>query len=949
MKTTTRFPGVFGCVLALAGLLNITPTSAQITNTLFLDDFSINGIDTSKYAIDAPFFEGGVGTIAPRVENGVLEFTGEVTQQWWAGATLRLLQTFPASPETNVVISVDRVAENGQINVGGSSVRSAFWIMDFTRTRYVLFADNTGEGGWAYNRYIGESGDIRTGGGTGITAFDGVDPVTGINYDDLGPHRVAAVANGQDLKLYLDGKYGATVKFPFSPVVVELGSYARANTDAAGTVWDNLSVEGVGTATFSIKSLTMGTGQTASNLVVRIPPAANADKAVVMQVVNKRPVVATPVGASGSILSLTFDQGGPNTKTFELQALVIGSTQLTLTNTVGLLAGNALDVTVTKGPTVLLEEDFSGATLDTNKWRVNNQAMEGGTGTFEVTQPGGALQILGSADSQWWPGASIQTVSDFTASTNLPLVLEVDRVSVDRTSQSGLDSTGVRSGVFLTSYDADNNRTGPFVFFGQNLGLTGWEVNVDPGNPTGDGTAVPAFADLADDTNAHRVKLVADGSKVEVFLDGTSGGQYDFKLGSFIKVELGAYARTYDDAVKGVFDNVKIENVLPCITVSPTALLAIQGDTANTITVTIPKLLNVSGAVKVIVTSRDPSVAEPAGASNGSLTLDFPTGTTVKSFNVAAKAAGDTVFDLANDAGACAGGGVGVAVTPPPVALLSDDFSASTLDPGKWSMDTTPLVAGGTMIADSSFVTITNGMVEMAVTCESANWPGFTAWTATNYTATATAPILFEIDRVKMEYVLVGGNISKQRVGLWVKSGANYVFFSEFGSYDATSPGWQYHRSLGNPDTSGTYISPFSSAQYLDQQNHRMRIVVNGTTAKLYLDGTLGVEVPFPFSQGIVFGFGSYVNFGNSGQNIVRGFWDNAVVQGFPAQPTGAKLTATQQGTSIVITWTGTGTLQSIGSLGDPAGWLDVSPAPTGNSFTITPAAQEKQRFYRTR
>lgn len=938
----------FALLTTLFSAVGTIVGSAQITNNLFSDDFSTPGINTTKYAIDAPFFEGGKGDIAPKVENGVLEFTGTVSQQWWAGATLRLQQSFVASPETNIVVSVDRVSENGQ----GTSARSALWIMDFTRTRYVLFADNTLEGHWQYNRYIGQSGDVRTGGGTDLTAFNGVDSVTGIDYDDFGNHRMSAIISGQDMKLYLDGKFGATVKFPFSPVVVELGSYARANNDTANTIWDNLRIDAVGTVTFSINTLTMGNNQIASNLVVRIPPGANADKAVNIQIVNRRPAVATPVGATGDKLLLTFEQGGPNTKTFSLQGLALGSTQLTLTNTLGLLAGNVLDVTVVKGATVLLEDSFTGNTLDATKWRVSNQAFETGEGTFDVSQTGNALQISGNATSQYWSGASIQTVGDFTASKDLPLVFQVDRISMESSSLAGIPTTGARSGIYITSYDNDNNRTTPYVLLSQDLGdaesPTGWVANA---SATGAGAALPALVDLGSDTGNHRLKLVADGAQAEVFVDNISGGRFDFPVTGFIKFELGAYARDVDDTVKAVFDNVKIENALPCISLAPTSMLAIQGDTANSVAVTIPKLLNVAGTVKVTVTSRDPNVAEPAGASNGSLTLTFPTGTTVQSFNVVAKNSGNTVFDLANDQGACVASGVTVSVTPPPVAISSDDFSKSTLDTAKWEIDMTPLVEGGTLTADSGVI-ITNGTAEIAVTCEQSNWPGITVWTTKANTASANSPVVFEIDRTKMEYVLVGGNSSKQRAGIWAKSGTNYVFFSEFGSYDATSPGWQFHRAigkagdvlLGNPDTSGTTIAAFSSAQFLDQKNHRMRMVVNGTTVKLYLDGILGVEVPFPFTEDIIFGYGAYANFSNNVGNPVNAFWDNAVVQGFPAQPNRPSLSISQKGGSATVTWTGTGTLQSSDSL-SPAQWTNVTPAPAGNTFTITPSAKKQQYF----
>lgn len=956
MNTARPFRWRFPLLILLTCLCLHTQALGQITNTLFSDTFSGTTIDTTKYAIDSPFFEGGKGTIAPSVQNGVLEFTGSVSEQWWAGATLRVLPSFEASVDTNVVVSVDRVEE---LPIGEATAsRSALWIMDSTRSKYVLYADVVNEGGWHYNRYIGQSGDVRTGGGTDIVAFNGIDPETDVNYDDQLLHTMMAVINGKDVKLYLDGKYGTTVPFPFSPVIIQLGSYARANNDPAHTVFDNLKVEAVKTATLSLSSLTMGVGQTAP-ITVRIPEGANASRAVAMRVVSSRPAVAVASGATGGSLTLNFDQGGPNTKTFDLQGLTLGNSQITLTNDVGLLVGNSLAVAVTKGATVLMEDTFSGGTLDATKWRVNNQGFETGTGTFEVTQTGGTLQISGYSEGQYWPGASVQTVGDFGATEALPLVFEVDRVSIDRTSLVGVDSTAARSGVFITSYDNDNNRVGPWVFFGQNLGETGWQVNVEPGSPTGSGTALAALANLANDTGNHRMKVWTDGKEVEVFLDGVSGGKFPFASSAYIKFELAGFARDIDDGVKAVFDNVKIENVLPCVQVAPTTMLALQGDSASTITVTIPTLLNVSAPANVTVTSRNPAIAEPVGAVNGALTLNYPIGTSARTINVVAKSAGTTEFDITNDQGACVASGVSVSVTPPPVSLVSDDFSGATLDTAKWTIDATPLVEGGAMTAESA-VKIADGMALQDVVSEIADWPGFTVWTKDSYDATAASPILFEIERNKMEYQLVGGTDTKQRTGIWVKSGTNFVFFSEFGSYNATFPGWQYHRvtgaagdvPLGDLNASGTYISAFSAANYTDQGAHRMRFVVNGATAKLFLDGVLGAEVPFPFGHDLVFGFGTYANFtGNNttsgAGNPIKTYWDDALIQGFPEQPAGAQLSVARQGANIVITWTGSGTLQSTEALGSGQ-WTDVTPAPTGNSSTVSPGTKV-QTFYRVR
>lgn len=932
--------------LAVAGLLVLPQASAQISKVVFSEDFSGSSVDSSKFTPAGPFFEGGVGDIAATQHDGILEFTGTVSQQWWAGATLQLKPTFEASPETNVVISVDRVLEGGV----GTASRSALWIMDESQSYYVLFADVRGEGGWHYNRKIGETGDVPTGGGTNM------DPLDGDPYDDMGLHRMKAVADGSTLKLYLDEVLGTTtaIKFPFRKLIFHVGSYARANGDTAGTQFDNLKVEEVRTATFSATALTLGVGQTATGIKVRIPEGANASQAITLRVVSSNPAAATAVGATAGTLTLTFPAGGSNEQTIDIQSVATGGSRFTLTNDIGLGAGNFLQVTVVPGPGVRLTEDFAANSINTAKWEISQQPFETGEGTYEVVQTGGTLKISGLLDTTaYWDGASLRTVDEYIATADLPLVFEMDRVSVNN-EYFGVAASAVRTGVFITTADRSQ-----FVFFGQDLGETGWQVNVNPGNPTGSGTALTAFADLAADKGNHRLKVVANGSEVEVFLDGKSGGVFPFAVSSGIRFEVGAYSRDVlnPDFVEGVFDNVRIENVVPCIGVAPQTISVVQGDTTASVNVTLPKLLNAANTT-VTITSSAPGVAIPEGAVNGVLNVVFPPGSaSTKSIKVVTTGTGVAQFSLSNDQSVCTGGPVNLTVTPPPVAVLSDNFSAGSLDTTKWVVDEEPLIAGGVKTAESA-LSLVDGEVKMDVTIEAADWPGFTVWTKGTYEATAASPIAFSIDRTKMEYILTGGTSAKQRTGLWVKDAADhYVFFSDFGSYDGTqASGWQEHRRTGaatdvpfdiNP-LGGNYIAAFNTPQFKDQKNHRVKAVANGTTVKLYLDGILGTEVPFPFGQGLTFGFGSYVNYGNSAANVVRGYWDNATVESYPPS-TVSQLSIARSGGNVVITWTGTGTLQSADALSATTTWTDVTPAPTGSTYTITPAAMGAQKFYRLR
>lgn len=931
--------------LAVSGMLFLPRASAQITNTVFTEDFS-GPLNSSKLVPDSPMFEGGKGTIAAQVHDGVVEFTGTVTEQWWAGATLRVVPTFPASAETNVIVTVDRVMEYG----GTTGSRSALWIMDDARTKYVLFADVNMEGGWHYNRKIGESGDVPTGGGNNIAKFDGE------LWDDLGQHQMKVIANGKTVKLYLDDVFGAEVKFPFSPITVQIGSYARANNDTAGTIFDNLKVENVGAEAFSTSSATIVSGQTLSDILVRIPPGVNKTEAVQVKVTTSNPGMVIPVGAVGDTLTLTFAAGASNEQAIQVKSIgPSGSAELTLSNTIGMSTANSLSVVVVEGFGVNLVDDFSGSSLDTTKWTNNPLGFETtGAGTFEMAQTSGQLVMSGTVDQYgYWPGLSIKTVNSYTATPALPLVVEIDRVSIDPNKLSdGTPSTGARTGVFLTTDDRTT-----YVFFGQNVGETGWQVNV---SATGSGTAISQFSGVTD-TGLHKMKLVANGSQVELFLDGVSGGKYNFAVTSGIHAEVGVYARDYDDSVKGVFDNAKIHHIVAPITIAPASAMIVKGDNTLEETVTISSFLNATAEAKVTVASSDPTVAIPEGATGGSLTLTFPAGgANTQSFKVQALKPGITTLTMTSEQGIAAANDVKITVVPPPAVVFSDNFDAATIDTTKWTIDSTPLVEGSTATPESG-VSIVNGEVKIDVTSVYAtdnDWVGFALYTKDTYSASQLSPIDFEIDRTKMEYVLTGGDASKERVGIWIKdSTTNYVFFTEFGSWNTVAGGWQYHRVIGqigdNPitpltDGGGIYMNVFNEAKYLDQKNHHMKVVADGSTVKLYVDGILGADVVFPFAQGIRFGFAAYANVGNAAGTTTRGFFDNAVIHNYPELPPELRLAITREANGdLVISWTSAGTLQSAASL--PGVWTDVSPAPSGMSYTIPKAAQNQQQFYRLR
>jgi hypothetical protein len=885
---------------------------------VFTDDFASNTIDTNKYLPDMPFFEGGLGDIHAVAENGVMRFVGTTTQQWWSGSVLRIVPNFEASDGARVTLSIKRVAEAGM----GTASRSALWIFDETRTKYVLFADVRAEGGWRWNRKIGETGDVPTGSGTDIPAFNG-----GI-FDNGAEHVMSMVADGTTVKLLLDGVEGAEVRFPFSPVNFAFGSYARSTNDTADTTWDDLQICTFGSAAFSPTLLTVRTNQTSGEVTVRIPQGLNAQNPVQVRVSSSDPNIAVPEGGTNGTLNLTFPAGGPNTVTFRVRGVGLGGAQFSVDGDVASLT--PIGVAVVGGPAVIFQDNFTGSVIDSRRWQTSNVPFEAGTGMFMVFGNfDDQLEISGTVDSDFWPGASLKTTNSYVANKDLLLSFEVDRVMMENTGTAG------RSGVYITT--ADRSR---FVYFGQNT-ENNWQVNVNPGNPTGGGTRITTFDDVTD-TGLHRLKLVADGENVEVFLDGRSGGRFPFAVTSGIFFEIAAFGRAASDTVRALFDNARIEQVLPCVTASPQTATITAAEQNSRVTVSVPVLLNDTAAATVTITSRDPAIAVPEGAVNGVLVLNFPAGApNNQTFRIVPVKPGATTFDITTSPQGCVSDSIAVDVTEVPLVLLSDDFSGTEVDAAKWRLDTTPFQTG--TATPESAVTLTNGQAKIDVTVGTPLWPGLALVTVPEFSASSTSPVSFELDRARLDFVLTTGTDSEQRTGIWVKElGGNFVFFDDHVAHNGRNFGWRYNKMTGAPDDNptddGVNIAAFDPSRFNDQLNHRMKMVVNGSTVKLYLDDIFGTEVPFPFSQGLSFGFGAYAD--DTG-NVTRGYFDNARITG----GTGSRLSIARQGANVVITWTGSGVLQSSDTL---TTWTDVTPAPGGNSLTIslTPGTM---RLYRLR
>ena len=116
------------------------------------------------WRINPQAFETGSADTSFTESGGTLQIVATGTANFWGGASLASERTFSAGTTTPVTFEVERVAHSGS----GSATRTGIYVTDQTRSRYVFFSDDVGEGGWTYNRKINQAGDNPTGGGINI-------------------------------------------------------------------------------------------------------------------------------------------------------------------------------------------------------------------------------------------------------------------------------------------------------------------------------------------------------------------------------------------------------------------------------------------------------------------------------------------------------------------------------------------------------------------------------------------------------------------------------------------------------------------------------------------------------------------------------------------------------------------------------------------------------------
>jgi hypothetical protein len=299
-------------------------------------------------------------------------------------------------------------------------------------------------------------------------------------------------------------------------------------------------------------------------------------------------------------------------------------------------------------------------------------------------------------------------------------------------------------------------------------------------------------------------------------------------------------------------------------------------------------------------------------------------------------------------------------VTPAGVTtLLEDDFSAAAIDAARWMINEAGFEGGGTT-AESSVEQV-DGELVIDVATEDAGWGGKALKTAGSFSASATAPLMFEIDRVAHEE-----DASASRTGIWITDAnrSHYVLFAEADG----EGGWQYNRLAGdisdNPSGPGAITPLVNQEEFNDLGTHRIRAILDGATLRLYLDDRFATEITWPFGSGVVFEAGAYA--ADAG-DVVTGVFDNARVATVPpatlsnfsinngASVTGVSMTtdlATLElsvtglmaGTDYTLTLSGVQSLDGVAI--EPNSTVAIQSAEPNSSYAAAVLADEPVLYY---
>lgn len=254
------------------------------------------------------------------------------------------------------------------------------------------------------------------------------------------------------------------------------------------------------------------------------------------------------IGATGYNVKRSQTRGGPyttiastvNGTEFLDTGLNNGQTYYYVVSAVSSAGEGADSKEVSAMPTSnSMEDDFNDNQIDSTRWSVINRGLRSSLPTqIQASETGGMLTFDGTTGVNYWSGKAVESVLPFHASSQEPLTVQVDRVSLSGTG------TGQRSGLWLYVSSSE------YLRFSQNKDTGVWAYNLNGGSDT---------LVLADnDFGHHTMKLVHDGTQVHIYVDDVKHKSVPVSWSSNIRVVLSAEARADGDSIQVKYDNLSV-------------------------------------------------------------------------------------------------------------------------------------------------------------------------------------------------------------------------------------------------------------------------------------------------------------------------------------------------------------------------------------------------------
>ena len=508
---------------------------------------------------------------------------------------------------------------------------------------------------------------------------------------------------------------------------------------------------------------------------------------------------------------------------------------------------------------VLFTDQFTGSEIDANSWYQLDRSFEymnsQPTGAMNYYIDSGIVNMSYTPDSSYWPGVAFVTQAGYAVSPENPVTFQIDR-HYNTYNQA----SGSRCAVLIYNSDlskwvhfaetTDGSSASSAKYYGwcynRYIGQSG-----DKYNGVGVGMDEINLNENLTDHGLHTIKLVATGETVTFFIDDVEGATVDFPFTDGVRFGFGVYARAADDYIEDAFGNVIITGTGNMIAFDKNEYTLT--DDEGTISV-LGQLISTSQDVTLTLTSQDPSIAAFSTGDSYSVVMKGGKSDTY-TIPVIKKGVGKVIFTASNDKGITMNPSkLTIAAQGNGETVLFDDFDGTEVDSNLWTVSTRSFEYWGSSPTAESTMTQADSSLTISVSPNGHYWPGAALVSKGTFNASSLSPLTFEVTRESFN----ADNSTGGRCGIYLynEDMSEYVLLndcSDGGSVEgSTYYGWCYsYLTAGDTSRRGGTTKLPNAGDFADKGNHTLKIVANGLTASLYVDGVFGIEVPFKCYTGI--------------------------------------------------------------------------------------------------